>query len=120
MHAIAWHFEFPSTLERILWQTATVVAAGSPVLGLVTIPLAQLTISAGDSQLFMRNCLRLMREYSWHVSMKDPVNKAYEELEKIFAMPDDTDPEAKRPYDSIFGDGDRVRVLPLIQNCTNS
>lgn len=114
MHAIAWHFEFPSTVERILWQTATIVAAGSPVFGLVTIPLAQLTISAGDSQLFMRNCLRLMREYSWHVSMKDPVTKAYEELEKIFALPDATKPEAKRPYDSIFGDGNRARALPLI------
>jgi hypothetical protein len=37
MHAIAWNFEFPTVVERILWQMATVVAAGSPVTGLITI-----------------------------------------------------------------------------------
>lgn len=93
MHAIAWNFEFPSTVERTLWQMATVVAAGSPVVGLITIPFAQLTVSAGDPQLFMRNCLRLMREFSWHTPDKGQadncqvnkrqVNRAYEELEKI-------------------------------------
>ncbi|KAK3939989.1 hypothetical protein QBC46DRAFT_386386, partial [Diplogelasinospora grovesii] len=103
MHAIAWHFEFPSTVEKILWQTATVVSAGSPLVGLVIIPFAQLTVSAGDAQLFMRKCLRLMREFSWHVSDKRPVDRAYGELENILALRDATGPEAQRPYADIFG-----------------
>jgi hypothetical protein len=38
MYAIAWHFKFHIAAEKILWQTATVVAAGTLVLGLATIP----------------------------------------------------------------------------------
>jgi hypothetical protein len=102
MHAIAWHFEFPSTVEKILWQTATVVAAASPVVGLVAIPFAQWTVSAGDSQLFMHNCLRLMREFSWHVSDKASVNDAYNELEDILTIRDTAGKEAQRRYASIF------------------
>jgi hypothetical protein len=102
VHAIAWHFEFPSTVEKILWQTATVVAAASPVTGLVAIPFAQWTVSAGDSQLFMRNCLRLMREFSWDVSEKASIDRAYEKLEDIFAIRGTTGPEARQSYASIF------------------
>jgi len=102
MHAIAWHFEFPSTVEKILWQTATVVAATSPVVGLVAIPFAQLIGSAGDSQLFMRNCLRLMREFSWHVSDKAAADNAYKKLENILVIRDTAGQEAQQPYASIF------------------
>lgn len=106
MHAIAWHFEFPSTVEKILWQTATVIAAASPVVGLITIPFAQLTVAGGDPYLFARNCLRLMREYSWHVSDKGPVEESYRELEEVLA-------ELKKPksYATIFSptrDGGRL------------
>ena len=29
LHAIAWNFEFPTVVERILWWTATAVATGT-------------------------------------------------------------------------------------------
>ncbi len=66
IHAIAWNSEFPTAVERILWRTATVVAAGSPIVGLVTIPLAQLAVSSGDPRAFMEDCLRFLREFFWH------------------------------------------------------
>lgn len=107
MHAIAWHFEFPSAVERILWQTATVVAAGSPVVGLVTIPLSQWIVSTGDPQLFAVKCLRLLREYSWHVKVhrlasyydqdKHHIDTVYGRLEPITAGL-----EAPLHYSSIF------------------
>lgn len=108
MHAIAWHFEFPSTIEKIFWQTATVLAAGSPVVGLITIPFAQWTVSTGDPQLFAGKCLRLLREYSWHIREnhkeeferdrnKLQVEEAYKRLELCLAGL-----EAPQPYASIF------------------
>lgn len=123
MHAIAWNFEFPSTVERILWQTATVVAAGSPVVGLIAIPFAQLTVPAGDPQLFMQNCLRLMRELSWNASDKGQadngqvdrrqVKRAYEELEKILAPENGTRSMEQRPYTWIFSEQNDQQALNL-------
>jgi hypothetical protein len=116
MHAITWHFEFPSTTEKVLWQTATVIAAVSPVLGLVTIPLAQLHISGGDSQLFAWNCLHLMRQYSWHVSEKGPVHNAYKRLENTLAMPETAGPvDRQRRYDNIFDEDDHEEALDLMR-----
>lgn len=98
LHAIAWNFEFPSHVEKILWQTATVVAAGSPVLGLLTVPFAQWTVSAGDSESFRINCVALVREYLY-VATKDrgPILKAMERLEDAGA-----NPEAHQSYAAIF------------------
>jgi hypothetical protein len=103
MHAIAWKFEFPTRVERILWRTATVIAAVSPMVGLITIPFAQLTVSSGNPQDFMADCLRLLREFSWHTPDKDVVDRAYNELEQIYIM-DKTDDGAKRFYKSIFSE----------------
>lgn len=100
LHAIAWNSEFPSHVEKILWQTATVVAAGSPVLGLLTVPFAQWTISAGDSESFRINCVALMREYFYQLETtqdKDPILRAMSKLEGATA-----NPQARQSYAGIF------------------
>lgn len=101
LHAIAWHFEFPTAVERILWQTATVVAAGIPMAGLITIPLAQLTVSSGDPRVFMADCLRLLREFSWHSPDNQEVDRVYNRLEEIYIKSRMGD-GAKEFYKSVF------------------
>ena len=101
LHAIAWNFEFPTAVERILWRTATVVAAGSPMVGLITIPLAQLTVSFGDPRVFMADCLRLLREFTWHNPDKVEIDRVYNQLEQIYIKPK-TDDDAKLFYKFIF------------------
>lgn len=88
LHAIAWNFEFPSTVEKIFWQAATVVAAASPVVGLLAVPFAQWTISAGDPQVFAINCLSLMREYMFHTRDLS-IYAVYEKLEHAIAHQDE-------------------------------
>lgn len=65
IHAIAWNFEFPTEVEKILWRTATLVSTLVPPLALLAIPLSQVTRPWGKSDQFITNCLELMREYLW-------------------------------------------------------
>jgi hypothetical protein len=58
-----------------------------PPIGLLTIPLAQITISWGDPREFMRNYLRAMRGFSWYATDNETILKAYEDLEKIYNNP---------------------------------
>ena len=102
IHAIAWNFEFPTAAEKVCWRIATVVAAGSPMAGLITIPFAQWTVSSGDPQGFMADCLRLLREYSWHSRDKDEVDKVYEGLEQIYKNPKTDDNDVEIFYKDIF------------------
>ncbi|KAH0553481.1 hypothetical protein GP486_006450 [Trichoglossum hirsutum] len=102
MHAIAWKFEFPTMVERILWQTATVVAAGSPMVGLTTIPLTQVTVPWGNPQDFMGKCLRILREFSWHVADKRGAKRAYKALEEVYIQEDTDNLDARKPYKDIF------------------
>ncbi|OTB07571.1 hypothetical protein M426DRAFT_240654 [Hypoxylon sp. CI-4A] len=102
LHAIAWRFEFPTEVEQILWQTATVVAATSPVLGLITIPFLQVTRSWGNPQEFIRDCLRSLREYSWGASNeeRDQAGLVYSKLEKLYA---EIGEKREESYKDIFG-----------------
>ncbi|KAI0546990.1 hypothetical protein F4679DRAFT_377088 [Xylaria curta] len=95
-HAIAWHFEFPSTVEMIIWRVAALVATISPFVGLIIIPFAQLTRAAGYPRPFERKCLQLIREYSWHIGNED-ADVAYKKLEDAFAR------REKKAYGDIFG-----------------
>ena len=104
LHAIAWNFDFPTAIERIFWQTATVIAAVSPLVGLITIPLAQLTVSSGDPQEFMADCLRLLREFSWQTTDKDIVDRAYNRLEQRYIESKTNDDDAKEYYKFIFSE----------------
>lgn len=103
IHAIAWHFEFPTEVERLLWQIATCISAASPVVGLIAVPLSQLTKAAGDPEVFAGNCLRVMQEYSWHApSNIYQVRNAIRELEDAIAN------DEPKKYSEIFretGDG---------------
>ncbi len=98
IHAIAWNFEFPTLTEQILWRTATLVSTAVPPLALLAIPLSQRTISWGDSRGFMRDCLRVMREYSWHAIDKKPVRAAIGVLEEGYNNIKD----GKTDYSEIF------------------
>ena len=101
LHATARDFEFPSATERILWRAATVTATASPFLGLLTIPLAQWTRSSGNAQSFVADCMRLLREYSWHEPDATWVDEVYDRLQRILVQ----DPKAKTSqtaYRDIF------------------
>lgn len=115
LHAVAWNFAFPTDIERIFWHTATVIAAVSPLVGLVTIPLAQLTVSSGDPRVFMANCLRLLREFSWQPFDKDiaeTAEEAYQKLEDIY-----TERTGDSFYKDIFSEPQfRKYLLEFVEN----
>ena len=120
IHAIAWDSEFPTAVEKRCWQTATVIAAVSPMAGLITIPFAQWTVSSGDPKGFMADCLRLLKEYSCHTRDKDEVDEIYHRLEQIYHQ---TDYNIVREfYKNIFSVSDnhppqfRNRLLKFIED----
>ncbi|OAA48656.1 hypothetical protein NOR_01906 [Metarhizium rileyi] len=105
LHAIAWKSDFPTSTEQMLWWAATVVSATSPIAGLLAIPLTQLTVSAGDARMFLRNCLRLSQEYSWHATEKGPVKEAIQRLESAYIH------GTKEHYSGIFSKtGDDILI----------
>ncbi|TQW11586.1 WD40 repeat 2 [Cordyceps javanica] len=83
IHAIAWSFEFPTPQEKLLWRIATGISAVSPVLGLLAIPIVQLTRSAGDPELFVGKCLRLLQQYRWHHPGQYHVSESIANLEEV-------------------------------------
>ncbi|KAK8851126.1 hypothetical protein PGQ11_013605 [Apiospora arundinis] len=111
MHTIAWKFEFPSVQEKMMWHVATIVAVASPVVGLLLVPVAQLTVPSGDPHAFIGDCLRLLREYSWHgdedSTAHETARVAYTELEEIYIGRSTTSNDTKTHYKAIFSDRDR-------------
>lgn len=85
MHAIAWNFEFPTPVEKLLWQVATLVSAVSPIVGLLTVPLSQYIKSAGQAKVFMSKCVQLLREFTWDNIRDRPIDEARQKLEARLA-----------------------------------
>ncbi|KAK7978391.1 hypothetical protein PG988_005881 [Apiospora saccharicola] len=118
LHAIAWNFEFPTLEEKIVWHIATIALAASPVAGLLLIPVAQLTVSSGDAHAFLGNCLRLVRESSWHLNKrndKEAAQRVYKRLEAVYLERDTNADNAQVSYkDIFFADYTTVEVLRQI------
>jgi hypothetical protein len=87
IHAIAWDFEFPTQVEKILWRTATLVSTLVPPLALLAIPLCQVTIQWGNSNDFILTCLSVMREYSWQLKDDKSVRDAMRRLSEYYDGP---------------------------------
>ncbi|KAJ5635065.1 uncharacterized protein N7484_008378 [Penicillium longicatenatum] len=116
LHAIAWNFEFPTSAERTLWRTATLVSTIVPPLALLAIPLSQILRPWGDSRDFMRTCLSVMREYSWHVTDKESVQVAMKKLEDVYDKIDND----KSHYQEIFGENLGKQLLGFIEKAGTS
>jgi len=100
LHCIAWNFEFPTTVEKDLWRVASILSLAVPALGLLSIPLAQVSKGWGSPREFTRQLLSLLRELSWN---SDPSvqAKAIEvrlKLENVYNNPDST-----TRYEEILG-----------------
>jgi hypothetical protein len=111
IHAIAWNFEFPTSAERTLWRVATLVSTAVPPFALLAIPLSQILRPWGDSRDFMRTCLCVLREYSWHVTDKEPVWDAMKKLEDAYDKIDSD----KTHYQEIFRDNFGQQLLSFIE-----
>lgn len=103
LHVIAWNFEFPSEVEKLLWRIATIMSIVVPGLGMTTILLAQFTTQDGDPREFMRNFLYLLREFSWLYHDSDAVSVAMTKLEAIYNMdPSSESADARCLYRQIL------------------
>jgi len=80
IHAIAWNFEFPTLVEKVLWRTATLISTLVPPLALLAIPISQITRQWGDSDEFILTCLHVMREYCWQFPDNKSVRLAMKSL----------------------------------------
>ncbi|KAJ2978978.1 hypothetical protein NUW58_g7325 [Xylaria curta] len=128
IHAVAWNFEFPTFIERLLWRVATVVSTVLPPATLLVIPLAQILVPWGDNGDFRDTCLAAMREYSWHTADNQHVQTAMKTLQKICDNPESNGHEH---YRDILGDGidgqgflgekilEHIEQNEIFQECTS-
>ncbi|KAI0554317.1 hypothetical protein F4679DRAFT_527921 [Xylaria curta] len=103
IHAIAWHFEFPTSTEQTLWRVATLISTAVPPLALLAIPLSQVLELWGDPGSFRDACLDVMREYSWHASDNRRVKEAMNVLREIC---DNSEEVQHKHFRDILGEGD--------------
>lgn len=112
IHIIAWSFEFPSDVEKLLWRIATIMSIVVPGLCLITILLAQFTAQDGDPREFMRNCLDVLREFSWFYHDTVATSEAMIALESIYNNPSLEGDDARRLYKDIFSTGTESSLSP--------
>jgi hypothetical protein len=106
LHLIAWNFHFPTEAEKLLWKVATVLSITVPMTGLAIIPLAQITVQTDRTREFMRGCINLLREISWHCRdslYKQDLYQAKRRLENIYAAVDKEERDQVH-YKQIFSD----------------
>jgi hypothetical protein len=79
IHAVAWNFAFPTAIESVVWRAATIMATCSPLVRLLAT-----TRGPGDPKEFMRNCITVLNELSWHMPDFE-ASYARERLEAIYS-----------------------------------
>lgn len=101
LHILAWNFEFPTAVEKVLWRTSALLSTFLPPLALVTIPLSQKVVAWGDPDDFVHDCLVVIREFAWHANNtdRDTAYRARQRLEEIYA-----DPKDESPFRDVLGD----------------
>ncbi|KUJ13376.1 uncharacterized protein LY89DRAFT_785094 [Mollisia scopiformis] len=91
LHAIAWNFDFPTSIEKTFWRVATLVSIIVPPTALIAIPISQYHVGWEDPRDFMRTCSRVMREFSRESSDKMTVFYPQKHLEEIYNDPERPD-----------------------------
>ncbi|KAI1820387.1 hypothetical protein F4861DRAFT_69781 [Xylaria intraflava] len=102
IHAIAWNFEFPTHIEKLLWRVATLVSIIIPLAALTAIHLSQIIVPWGDIDNFRDICLDVMREYSWHAEDNHKIRDAIKVLQEVCDNPGAVE---HKHYEVILGDG---------------
>jgi hypothetical protein len=108
LHILAWNFEFPTAVEKVLWRTSALLSTFLPPLALVTIPLSQRVVAWGDPDDFVHDCLAIIREFAWHSDNtdRDTAYRARQRLEEIYI-----DPKDESSFRDVLGDETFARKL---------
>ncbi|KAK3983878.1 hypothetical protein QBC44DRAFT_390445 [Cladorrhinum sp. PSN332] len=108
LHAIAWNFQFPTPVEAMLWRVGTILSVVVPPLGLLAIPISQITVQDGDPREFLTSTIRMLDEFvwcPWQVSKGNKLkyNEARLKLKSIlYTCGPQPSREAMVPYRDIF------------------
>ncbi|KAK4200737.1 hypothetical protein QBC40DRAFT_173105 [Triangularia verruculosa] len=86
LHAIAWNFHFPTALEATMWRAGTILLVVVPPLGLLVIPISQITFWDGDPGRFLDVTVKVLTRLMWEepdMKLRSRYNQTRVELTRI-------------------------------------
>ncbi|KAG6914158.1 hypothetical protein DXG01_002010 [Tephrocybe rancida] len=97
VHCLAWHFDFPSKSEALLWRTSSIIITCLPTYGLI-LPLLRLVVISSSNAIklyfiFFRMCravyisARLLLLIQMFVLLREPDKGAYTSINWITYIP---------------------------------